>query len=60
MKDVDHMNPIVMALLLIVGWGIFFYSAHRRWKLMMVGSAENRFDQPGVRFGAVWTCQGKL
>jgi Fe-S oxidoreductase len=41
-----------MALLLIAGWGIFAYSAWKRWKLMMVGAAENRFDQPAVRVGA--------
>ena len=40
-----------MALLLIAGWGIFAYSAWRRWKLMMVGAAANRSDQPGVRIG---------
>ncbi|UCC31124.1 MAG: (Fe-S)-binding protein [Phycisphaerales bacterium] len=49
------MNPIVMALLLILGWGIFVYSAWRRWKLMMVGTSEDRFDRPGARLGAVWT-----
>ncbi|UCE60693.1 MAG: (Fe-S)-binding protein [Phycisphaerales bacterium] len=43
------MNPIIMAVLLIAGWGIFAYSAWRRWNLMMVGAAENRADQPGVR-----------
>ncbi len=49
------MNPIVMAVLLILGWGLFAYSAWRRWKLMMVGVAEDRFDRVGARLGAVWT-----
>ena len=49
------MNPIVMALLLVVGWGIFAYSAHRRWRLMMVGTREDCFDRPAARLGAVWT-----
>ncbi|MHC4698036.1 MAG: (Fe-S)-binding protein, partial [Planctomycetota bacterium] len=43
------MNPLTMALLLVVGWGAFAYSARRRWKLMMVGRAEDRSDQPGLR-----------
>ena len=47
------MNPIFMTLLLIVGWGVFAYSCRRRWKLMMVGAAEDRSDQPGVRMWLV-------
>ncbi len=43
------MGPAFMALFLIVGWGIFAYSALRRWKLMMVGAPAARFDQPGKR-----------
>ncbi|MCO6436073.1 MAG: (Fe-S)-binding protein [Phycisphaerae bacterium] len=38
-----------MTMLLLAGWGIFAWSAWRRWKLMMVGAAENRADQPGER-----------
>ena len=38
-----------MATLLIAGWGAFVYSVWGRWKLMMVGSSENRFDRPGER-----------
>ncbi|MGB2987224.1 MAG: (Fe-S)-binding protein [Phycisphaerae bacterium] len=49
------MNPIVMALFLVVGWGLFAYSAWRRWKLMMVGAAEDRWDQPAKRLRVVWT-----
>ncbi len=43
------MNPICMTLLLVAGWGVFAYSARRRWKLMMVGASESRFDRPGER-----------
>lgn len=43
-----------MTLLLLLGWGIFAYSAWRRWNLMLVGASENRFDQPGERIRAVW------
>ncbi len=47
------MNPIFMALLLVVGWGVFAWSAQRRWKLMMVGASEDRADQPGARLRLV-------
>ncbi len=43
-----------MSLLLISGWGLFAYSARRRWNLLRVGAGENRFDQPAVRLRAVW------
>jgi Fe-S oxidoreductase len=49
------MGPILMAILLIVGWGIFFYSAVRRWKLMMIGGPDDRSGRVGERIGAVWT-----
>lgn len=49
------MGPIFMALLLITGWGVFAYSARRRWKLMMVGAPENRFDRPAERLRRTWT-----
>ncbi|MCH8253068.1 MAG: 4Fe-4S dicluster domain-containing protein [Planctomycetes bacterium] len=39
------MSPIFMALLLISGWGIFAYSAYRRWNLMMIGAPEDRSDR---------------
>ncbi|MCH7808586.1 MAG: 4Fe-4S dicluster domain-containing protein [Planctomycetes bacterium] len=48
------MNPILMTLLLLAGWGLFAYSVRRRWKLMMVGAADDRFDQPGLRLRKVW------
>jgi len=47
------MHPILMTLLLLAGWGIFAFSAWRRWKLMMVGQPENRFDRPGERLRLV-------
>jgi len=43
------MNPLVMSLLLIVGWGVFAYSAWRRWKLMMVGAPADCGEQVGER-----------
>ncbi len=49
------MGTVPMALLLLVGWGAFAYSAWRRWKLLCVGAAENRFDQPAARLRGVWS-----
>ncbi len=49
------MSPLFMTLLLTVGWGAFAYSAYRRWKLMMVGAALDRSDQPALRLRLVWT-----
>jgi Fe-S oxidoreductase len=49
------MSPLFMALLLLLGWGIFAYSTYRRWKLMRVGAGEDRFDQPAKRLRAVWS-----
>lgn len=43
------MGPVFMALLLIVGWGVFAYSAWRRWKLMMVGAPADCGGQVGER-----------
>ncbi len=43
------MNALVMAILLLAGWGYFAYSARRRWRLMMVGTPDSRWDQPAVR-----------
>jgi Fe-S oxidoreductase len=43
------MNPWIMALLLLAGWGTFAYSARRRWQLMRVGAPEHRFDRPAER-----------
>ncbi len=43
------MSPIARTFLLLCGWGLFAWSARRRWKLMMIGRPENRTDQPGRR-----------
>ena len=43
------MSPLFMMLLLVTGWGVFAYSARRRWKLLWVGAPENRFDRPAER-----------
>ena len=48
------MQPIVMSLGLLAGFGVFAYSAWQRWKLMMVAQApDNRSDRLGARFAAV-------
>jgi len=43
------MNPLLMSILLIVGWGVFAYAAWRRWKLMMVGAPADCGGQVGER-----------
>ncbi len=40
-----------MTILLAVGWGVFAWSALRRWKLMMVGANVSRSDKPMLRLG---------
>ncbi len=49
------MNPLLMTILLLAGWGIFAYSARRRWKLLRVGVPEHRFDRPAERVRRTWT-----
>jgi len=47
------MNPIVMTILLLGGFGAFAYSAWRRWQLMMVArEPANRADQVPRRLAA--------
>jgi Fe-S oxidoreductase/Zn-dependent protease len=49
------MNPVAMTFLLLAGFGIFAYSAYRRWQLMMVAKApENRADRLGERVAATF------
>ncbi|HNQ24566.1 MAG TPA: (Fe-S)-binding protein [Phycisphaerae bacterium] len=48
------MQPIVMAVLLLAGWGIFAYSAYRRWQLLKIGTPEDRSGRGGERLRAVW------
>lgn len=43
------MNPILITLLIIVTVGIFAWQMIRRWRLMTIGPAENRFDHVGER-----------
>lgn len=43
-----------MTLLLLAGWGLFAYSARRRWKLLMVGAPAQRLDRIGERLRRVW------
>jgi Fe-S oxidoreductase len=43
------MSPIFMTLALLVGWGVFAWSALRRWKLLSVGTPAARFDRVGER-----------
>jgi len=48
------MSPILMTVALLAGWGIFGWSAARRWRLLRVGQAESRWDQAGERLAGVW------
>ena len=44
------MQPVVMTILLLAGFGIFAYSAYQRWQLMMVAKAPaHRGDHSGAR-----------
>ncbi|MCH2110225.1 MAG: (Fe-S)-binding protein [Polyangiaceae bacterium] len=51
------MSPIAMTLLIVGLWGVFLWSARRRWVLMMVGAPtwESRFSPLKTRLKAVWT-----
>ncbi len=48
------MGPWFMAILLLAGWGLFAWSALRRWKLMMVGAPVSRCDNVGERIKRTW------
>lgn len=48
------MGALVMALLLVAGWGAFAYSASRRWNLLTAGAPAQRFDQPAERLRRTW------
>lgn len=43
-----------MSLVLLLGFGIFAWSASRRWRLMTVGGGPNRFDQVGKRLAGTF------
>lgn len=49
------MNPVAMAVVLLGLWGLFAWSARRRWALMLVGAPtwESRFDRIVDRLKAV-------
>ncbi|HTM44296.1 MAG TPA: hypothetical protein VL137_05040, partial [Polyangiaceae bacterium] len=51
------MNPIAMALLLLVSFGVFGVTASRRWRLMQTGgaTAEDRATPIAERLKRVWT-----
>lgn len=48
------MGPIAMLALLLVGWGLFAYSARRRWNLLMVGGPAGRLDHIPERLRRTW------
>jgi Fe-S oxidoreductase len=48
------MQPIAMLAMLVILAAIFAVSAVRRWKLLMVGRPEARFDQVGARVKGVF------
>ena len=43
------MNPIAMALLFVVMFGLFGWTMSRRWRLMNIGPQDLKFDQFGRR-----------
>lgn len=43
------MQPYAAGILLVGLWGTFFYSAHKRWKLMTVGGNDLPMDRIGDR-----------
>src|SRR5690606_34441974 len=51
------MNPLLMGLILVGLWGLFAFSAQRRWALLQVGAPtwESRFDKVIDRLSAVFT-----
>lgn len=46
------MGPIPMALCLLIGFGVFAWSANRRWRLMMIGAPAGAFGRTGERIAA--------
>lgn len=51
------MNPLFMGLILVGFWGLFLFSARRRFALLLVGSQtwESRVDKVGDRLESVFT-----
>ncbi|MCA9255265.1 MAG: hypothetical protein KDA33_06485 [Phycisphaerales bacterium] len=48
------MQPYVAGILLVVGWGVFLYSASKRWKLMTLGGNDLPMDRLGDRFAKMF------
>lgn len=46
------MGPFPMALGLLMGFGLFAWSAHRRWRLLMIGAPTGGFGRVGDRIAA--------
>jgi len=46
------MGPVVMALCLLVAFGVFAWSAHHRWRLMRVAASAGPFGQVRRRIAA--------
>ncbi len=47
------MGPIAMAIAIVLAFGLFGWSAMRRWRLLKVGAPIDRFDNVGDRIKAV-------
>jgi hypothetical protein len=48
------MSPVAMTLIFVVTLSIFGWSASRRWRLLMTGRPEPRFDRLGERLRGTW------
>ena len=48
------MSPVAMSLIFVVALSIFGWSAMGRWRLLMTGRPEARFDRIGERLAGVW------
>ncbi|MBW2530730.1 MAG: (Fe-S)-binding protein [Deltaproteobacteria bacterium] len=57
------MGPIAMAVCMLLAFGLFAWSAFRRWQLLKVGAPEDRFDETGRRIRNTFSIalfQGKM
>lgn len=48
------MSPIAMTAIFVVAFSIFGWSASRKWRLLMTGRPEPRFDRLGERLAGTW------
>lgn len=46
------MGPIMMTVAIVAAFGLFGWSANKRWRLLKIGAPENRFDRMGERIRA--------